>query len=606
MTPSGHPTSAEGYELLEKIGKGASATVWRARVRSSGEFVAIKILNLEDHASNMEEIRKEIAIMRMSNHSNVTKNLASFVTEHTLWLVMPLLVGSCLDIMRMAFPDGLDETAIAFILKETLKGLEYFHKNNQIHRDIKAGNILIAEDGTVQVSDFGVAGMMVEQGQRRDVRQSFVGTPCWMAPEVMEQAHGYNYKADIWSFGITALELAHGKAPFSKFQPMKIMVLILRNPPPTLENDEKHKFSKAFKEVVDACMKKDPAQRPSATELLKFKFFKSTKKPDYIAQNILSKLPPMRERYARFAAARAASSGPDAPPEEDDPFAGTGLSGRQKSAKDYARDGEDDLGWDFDDNDIGKGTALPPLSVPPPQSAPPASQPMSPTGASSGQRKGRFLMNDVAAAGAAAAGTGGPGGEGGIASPVLAGREGVDASMPSSPTSEAARVERKGRFALVDVDKSTGATTGGTAVKRNGRKLSIQSDTNLLLPNGGGGLTPSVSTQQLQLLLTQMNVQHRTLQGLVDQSLGVTTPTSQGSAGGADRSTTGSPANPLDLREGNGGVGGGGAGDVMTTVNTLASQVGSLVTENNALRAENEALRRQLMALQPASPKAPL
>ncbi|KAF4713693.1 hypothetical protein FOZ62_021489, partial [Perkinsus olseni] len=121
---------------------------------------------------------------------------------------------------------------IAYILRETAIALRHFHSNQQIHRDLKAGNILLSLDGRVYLSDFGVSASMRDSRSR----QTFVGTPCWMAPEVLEQSkNGYDYKADIWSFGVTALELAHGSAPYQNLHPLKVMKNILENPPPTLE-----------------------------------------------------------------------------------------------------------------------------------------------------------------------------------------------------------------------------------------------------------------------------------------------------------------------------------------------------------------------------------
>lgn len=235
--------------------------------------------------------------MALSKHPNVLRVYGSFVNGSKLYIVTPYLAaGSCLDIMKSSFPDGFDEISIATILKQALEGLVYLHKNGHIHRDVKAGNLLMDQEGTVLLADFGVSSSLAENG---DVRKTFVGTPCWMAPEVMEQA-GYDYKADIWSFGITSLELATGHAPFAKFPPMKVLMMTLSNAPPTLDREHtKHKYSKYLKEMIDLCLQKEPSKRPSAEKLLLHPFFKQAKKRDFLVKSVLSHVLPLDKRPHR-------------------------------------------------------------------------------------------------------------------------------------------------------------------------------------------------------------------------------------------------------------------------------------------------------------------
>ncbi|XP_058222707.1 serine/threonine-protein kinase BLUS1-like isoform X1 [Rhododendron vialii] len=285
------------YKLLEEVGYGASATVYRAIYLPFNEVVAVKCLDLDRCNSNLDDIRREAQTMSLIDHPNVIRAYCSFVVDRNLWVVMPFMAeGSCLHLMKIAYPDGFEESAIGSILKETLKALEYLHEHGHIHRDVKAGNILLDSNGVVKLADFGVSACMFDKGDRQRSRNTFVGTPCWMAPEVLQPGSGYDFKADIWSFGITALELAHGHAPFSKYPPMKVLLMTIQNAPPGLDYDRDKKFSKSFKEMVAMCLVKDQTKRPTAEKLLKHSFFKTAKPPELSVKKLFADLPPLWNR----------------------------------------------------------------------------------------------------------------------------------------------------------------------------------------------------------------------------------------------------------------------------------------------------------------------
>ncbi|KAJ9148139.1 hypothetical protein P3X46_030225 [Hevea brasiliensis] len=294
MTYSVNP---DDYKLLEEVGYGASATVYRAIYLPFNDVVAVKCLDLDRCNSNLDDIRREAQTMRLIDHPNVIRAFCSFVVDQNLWVVMPYMdQGSCLHLMKIAYQDGFEEAAIGSILKETLKALEYLHRQGHIHRDVKAGNILLNGNGEVKLADFGVSACMFDTGDRQRARNTFVGTPCWMAPEVLQPGSGYNSKADIWSFGITALELAHGHAPFSKYPPMKVLLMTIQNAPPGLDYDRDKKFSKSFKEMVAMCLVKDQTKRPTAEKLLKHSFFKHAKPPELSVKKLFADLPSLWNR----------------------------------------------------------------------------------------------------------------------------------------------------------------------------------------------------------------------------------------------------------------------------------------------------------------------
>nr|XP_004226086.1 serine/threonine-protein kinase 3 [Ciona intestinalis] len=258
----------EVFDLLEKLGEGAYGCVFKAIYKEAGQVVAIKQVPVE---SDLQEIIKEIAIMQQCDSPYVVKYYGSYFKNTDLWIVMEYCgAGSVSDIIRLR-RKTLTEDEVATILNDTLKGLEYLHFMRKIHRDVKAGNILLNTNGNSKLADFGVAGQLTDTMAKRN---TVIGTPFWMAPEVIQEI-GYDCVADIWSLGITAIEMAEGKPPYSDIHPMRAIFMIPQKPPPTFRDPEK--WSETFINFVSQCLVKSPAQRATATTLLQQDFIKNAK-----------------------------------------------------------------------------------------------------------------------------------------------------------------------------------------------------------------------------------------------------------------------------------------------------------------------------------------
>ncbi|RDW92841.1 STE20 family serine/threonine-protein kinase [Aspergillus mulundensis] len=268
---------ASQYQMMEELGSGSFGTVYKAIDKSTGEIVAIKHIDLESSEDDIQEIQQEISVLATCASPYVTQYHASFLRGHKLWIVMEYLGGgSCLDLLK---PGVFNEAHVAIVCQQLLQGLDYLHSEGKIHRDVKAANVLLSHTGKVKLGDFGVAAQLTNIKSQRN---TFVGTPFWMAPEVIQQS-GYDYKADIWSLGITAMEMINGEPPHANIHPMKVLFLIPKEPAPRLQGDG---YSSAFKDFIAQCLTKDPDRRPSAKELLRHKFIRNAGKTEALQELI--------------------------------------------------------------------------------------------------------------------------------------------------------------------------------------------------------------------------------------------------------------------------------------------------------------------------------
>ncbi|SCU95064.1 LAMI_0F00804g1_1 [Lachancea mirantina] len=261
---------SEIYELKECVGRGSFGDVYRAIDKRTCEEVAIKIINLEESKDDIEILAQEIYFLSELKSEYVTRYLGTYVEDVCIWIVMEYCGGgSCSDILRHIPDNKLAEHKVAYIISGVVLGLQYLHSQRKIHRDVKAANILLTNEGDVKLADFGVSGELMATTKRT----TFVGTPYWMAPEVItRKTDGYDEKADIWSLGITVIELLTGQPPYAKHDPMKVLMNIPFKRPPRLQG----RFSHAARDFISQCLNKDAASRPSASQLLEHKFLTRT------------------------------------------------------------------------------------------------------------------------------------------------------------------------------------------------------------------------------------------------------------------------------------------------------------------------------------------
>jgi len=301
FSSTGWPAFAQGYRKIGYIGEGAYASVYRAKCcagEHKGAVCAIKVLNMEKNKTPVDVIAREVETMKLCKHENVLQLHAAFNVMEELWLVMPFMnKGSVLDIIRDRVHKitksksknelPLTEADVQIFIRATCEGLNYLHSHGWVHRDIKAANILVDDEGHIKIADFGVAGLLVDYDVVHGTRQiasTFTGTPCWMAPEVMKQDTGYSNKADIWSLGITTLELAKTYAPYAKEATMKVLMKTMQKDPPNFKTYEEYekkgykadfKPSRSMKSFLPRMLHKTPEKRNTTVKLLSCNFLKN-------------------------------------------------------------------------------------------------------------------------------------------------------------------------------------------------------------------------------------------------------------------------------------------------------------------------------------------
>ncbi|KAM6911924.1 serine/threonine-protein kinase 10 isoform 1-T1 [Lycodopsis pacificus] len=261
------------WEIIGELGDGAFGKVYKARNKETGALAAAKVIETKCE-EELEDYIVEIDILAKCDHRYIVKLLDAFYHDNKLWIMIEFCPGGAVDAIMLELDRGLTEPQIKVVCRQMLEALDYLHSIKIIHRDLKAGNILLMLDGDIKLADFGVSAKNTKTLQRRD---SFIGTPYWMAPEVvmcetMKDAP-YDYKADVWSLGITLIELAQIEPPHHELNPMRVLLKIAKAEPPTLE--QPHKWSQDFKDFLKKALDKNPETRPTVAQLTEHPFVRS-------------------------------------------------------------------------------------------------------------------------------------------------------------------------------------------------------------------------------------------------------------------------------------------------------------------------------------------
>uniref|UniRef100_A0A8C9DLI1 non-specific serine/threonine protein kinase n=1 Tax=Prolemur simus TaxID=1328070 RepID=A0A8C9DLI1_PROSS len=260
----------EFWEIIGELGDGAFGKVYKAQNKETSVLAAAKVIDTKSE-EELEDYMVEIDILASCDHPNIVKLLDAFYYENNLWILIEFCAGGAVDAVMLELERPLTESQIQVVCKQTLEALNYLHDNKIIHRDLKAGNILFTLDGDIKLADFGVSAKNTRTIQRRD---SFIGTPYWMAPEVVmcetSKDRPYDYKADVWSLGITLIEMAEIEPPHHELNPMRVLLKIAKSEPPTLAQPSK--WSSNFKDFLKKCLEKNVDARWNTSQLLQHPF----------------------------------------------------------------------------------------------------------------------------------------------------------------------------------------------------------------------------------------------------------------------------------------------------------------------------------------------
>ncbi|KAJ3412960.1 hypothetical protein HDV05_008675 [Chytridiales sp. JEL 0842] len=294
------------FKLLEHIGTGSYGEVFKAKRITTEELAAIKIIRLEE-GEELDEVLNEVNFLRDCSYKNVVSYMGCYLKrgpfkgQKNIWIIMEFCGGGSVEGAYKAMKTPLTEEEISCIIRESLCGLSFLHECSKIHRDIKCGNILLTEAGEIKIADFGVSTQLTKTFSKRN---TFIGTPYWMAPEVItseQQGTSYDSKADIWSLGITAIEMAECKPPMFELHPLRVLYMIPKLDSPSLK--DKERWSEKFHDFVRLCLEKDPDKRPTASELLQHPFVKPHEDAQKVVMNLIK-----RSREAKKARMKSPNS----------------------------------------------------------------------------------------------------------------------------------------------------------------------------------------------------------------------------------------------------------------------------------------------------------